>query len=102
MKKYLKPVKFNTPDNKWVLKTIDSTTVELMLKFYPPNKVFGQEPPVYIRKKLTFSITSEPLFPSPDWVIRKYVLNSYIRRIDEEVEDKCPKCQGTPQTPCIF
>ena len=51
MKKYLKPVKFNSPDNKWDLKTTNSTTVELMLSFYPPNKVFGQEPPIFIHKE---------------------------------------------------
>ena len=89
------PEEFHTPEYKRVLKTIHSTTVETVLASYPPNKVLGQEPPEIHKEEADLPRNIRSTLSQLRSGYSK-ILNSYNHRLNEEVEDKCPKCLGTP------
>ena len=90
------PDEFYTPEYKRVLKTIHTNTVESVLASYPPNKVLGQEPPEIHKEEADLPRNIRTTLSQLRSGYSK-MLNSYNHRINEEVEDKCHKCLGTPQ-----
>ena len=66
-----------------------------MLASYPPKKVLGKEPPEIHKEEVDLPRNIRTTLSQLRSGYSK-ILNSYNHRLNEEVEDKCPKCLGTP------
>ncbi len=85
-----------TRDNlKAKQKAIHTREVSRILASYPPNKVLQANPPEVnkMEANLTRSVRSQ-LSQLRSGYSR--LLNSYLHRIDDNIEDKCPLCNQTP------
>ena len=76
-------------------KIIHTREVSRILANYPPNKVLQANPPEVnkMEANLTRSVRSQ-LSQLRSGYSR--LLNSYLYRIDDNIEDKCPLCKQTP------
>ncbi len=76
-------------------KIIHTREVSRILANYPPNKVLQANPPEVnkMEANLTRSVRSQ-LSQLRSGYSR--LLNSYLHRIDDNIEDKCPLCKQTP------
>ena len=84
-------------DLKKKQKNIHTKHVSNTINNYIPNKVLNQQPPKIDQKEKSLSRNSRSLLSQlRSGYSRK--LNSYLHRINDEVEDKCPECNIGPHT----
>ena len=81
-----------------LLKDIHTETVRKTIQQYSENRILGQayNPPPPINPdeiKLT-RIARSRLSQLRSGFLR--LLNFYLNRLDDKIENKCPKCQATP------
>lgn len=83
------------PSYKSVLRKIHTESVADTISKYPANKVLDQKPPDISdeEKKLPRVARTELSRLRSGYSLN---LNSYKSRIDESVENKCPKCGHVP------
>ncbi|KAI5716048.1 hypothetical protein M8J77_026544 [Diaphorina citri] len=69
--------------------------VENTLNSYQPNKVLQTKPPdISPDEKKLPRVTRTTLAQLRSGYSR--ILNSYMNRLDSNIEDRCPQCRGSP------
>jgi len=87
----------NKKDLKKKQKILHTKAVTNTINSYIPNKVLNQRPPDISQKEESLSRNSRVVLTQLRSGYSR-VLNSYLHRINEEIEDKCPDCNTTPHT----
>ena len=85
----------NKKDLKKKQKILHTKAVTNTMNSYIPNKVLDQRPPEISQKEESLSRNSRVVLTQLRSGYSR-VLNSYLHRIDEEIEDKCPDCNTSP------
>ena len=80
---------------KSMTKRIHTETVQYTIASYPDNKVLHGTPPEVQEDEHTLSRTSRCLLSQLRSGYSR-IINSYLSRIDENIEDTCPKCGQSP------
>ena len=84
-------------DLKKKQKIIHTKHVANTIRNYIPSKVLNRPPPKIDKKEESLSRNSRSLLSQlRSGYSRK--LNSYLHRINDEIEDKCPQCNISPHT----
>jgi len=78
-------------------KVLHTKAVTDTINSYIPNKVLDQKPPEISKKEDSLTRNSRVLLSQLRSGYSR-ILNSYKHRINENIEDKCPKCNSTPHT----
>ena len=83
----------NADNRKSKIKQIHTNDVKNILQNLPPNQILGHAPPEINKEEKTLSrqIRSQ-LSQLRSGYSRR--LNYYLHKIDENIEDKCPKCNN--------
>ena len=87
----------NKKDLKKKQKILHTKAVTYTIDSYIPNKVLDQKPPAVSKKEENLSRNSRVLLSQLRSGYSR-MLNSYLHRINDEIEDKCPKCNTSPHT----
>jgi len=87
----------NKKDLKKKQKILHTKSVTYTIDSYIPNKVLDQKPPAVSKKEENLSRNSRVLLSQLRSGYSR-MLNSYLHRINDEIEDKCPKCNTGPHT----
>ena len=85
----------DTDNRKSKLKAMHTAEVRTCLENLPPNRVLGHLPPEINKEELNLprKIRTE-LSQLRSGFSRR--LNSYLNRLDNNTQDKCPRCNDTP------
>ena len=78
-------------------KILHTKAVTDPINSYIPNKVLNLKPPEISQKEESLSRNSRVVLTQLRSGYSR-VLNSYLHRINEEIEDKCPDCNTSPHT----
>ena len=82
---------------KKAIKNLHTSAVQKVIANQVPNKVLNRRPPEINKTELTLSRrASSNLAQLRSGYSRK--LKSYLHRLDENIEDKCPICSNSPHT----
>ena len=87
----------NKKDLKKKQKILHTKAVTDTINSYIPNKVLNLKPPEISQKEESLSRNSRVVLTQLRSGYSR-VLNSYLHRINEEIEDKCPDCITSPHT----
>jgi hypothetical protein len=89
------PTEVDSKSYKSVLKEIHTTSVSETIQNYPTNRVLGCIPPSISKEENRLPrATRTELARLRSGFSRN--LNSYMNRIDETVDDRCPSCRHSP------
>ena len=89
------PTEVDSKSYKSVLKEIHTTSVSETIQSYPTNRVLGCIPPsISKEEKRLPRATRTELARLRSGFSRN--LNSYMSRIDDTVDDRCPSCRHSP------
>uniref|UniRef100_A0A8D8YVW9 Uncharacterized protein n=1 Tax=Cacopsylla melanoneura TaxID=428564 RepID=A0A8D8YVW9_9HEMI len=84
------------------MKEVHTRIVENTIRSYTPNRVLNAKPPDIARAEQKLPRCTRTILAQLRSGWSKH-LNTYMHRIDPAIEDKCPKCEGSPHdTPHLF
>ena len=85
----------STKTYKKVIKNLHTSAVQKVIENQIPNKVLNRRPPEINKTESTLSRRARSnLAQLRSGYSRK--LNSYLHRLDKNIEDKCPTCSTSP------